>query len=156
MRRQKFGHIVQCSSALGLTYMRWRGAYSATKHALEALTDVMRLELQDSGIQVVLIEPGPITTDFRRNGVNYFNRYINWQNSPHRAAYESSLIPRMADLASKDRFELPASAVTDTLIRALESPRPNPRYYVTRATWIAGILRRILSTRASDAILSRM
>lgn len=156
MRAQGMGRIVQCSSTLGLTYMRWRGAYSAAKHALEALSDVMRLELADTGIKVVLIEPGPITTAFREKGIAYFERYVDWQNSPIRDRYETELMPRMYQGGGKDPFELPASAVTAKLIRALDADNPNPRYYVTTATYIAGTLRRVLSTRMMDRILSRI
>ncbi|MEX0280205.1 MAG: SDR family NAD(P)-dependent oxidoreductase [Arenibacterium sp.] len=156
MRAQGHGRIIQCSSTLGLIYMRYRGAYSAAKHALEALSDVMRLELAETGIKVVLIEPGPITTAFREKGIAYFERYIDWENSPERARYEERLIPRMYQGGSKDAFELPPSAVTAKLIRALEAENPNPRYYVTTATYIAGYLRRILSTRMMDRILSRV
>ena len=156
MREQGAGRIVQCSSALGFTYMHWRGAYSATKHALEALSDVMRLELRGSGIDVVLIEPGPITTAFREKGLPYFEKYIDWKSSALRDRYETALIPRMYQPGGPDRFELGPQAVTAKLIRALEAPRPQPRYYVTTATYIAGFLGRVLSTRATDAILSRL
>lgn len=156
MRTQGAGRIVQCSSALGFTYMRYRGAYTATKHALEGLTDVMRIELQGTGIHVILIEPGPITTEFRRKGIQYFERYIDWKASARREEYENHLIPRMYGPGSKDRFELPASAVSAKLIRALDSTDPAPRYYVTGASYIAGYLRRILSTRMSDRIISRL
>lgn len=156
MRSQGAGRIVQCSSALGLTYMHWRGAYASTKHALEALSDVMRLELRDSGIHVALIEPGPITTAFRENGLSYFEKYIDWKNSALRDKYETTLVPRMYQAGGPDRFELGPQAVTAKLIHALESPRPKPRYYVTTATYVAGYLRRVLSTRATDRILSRV
>jgi NAD(P)-dependent dehydrogenase (short-subunit alcohol dehydrogenase family) len=156
MRAQGKGRIVQCSSTLGLTYMRWRGAYSAAKHALEAISDVMRLELAETGIKVILIEPGPITTSFRVKGIAYFERYIDWRNSPERAQYEAHLLPRMYEGSGKDTFELPPSAVTAKLIRALEADNPNPRYYVTTATYIAGTLRRVLSTRMMDRIIRRI
>lgn len=156
MRAQGSGRIIQCSSTLGLSYMRYRGAYSAAKHALEALSDVMRLELSETGIKVVLIEPGPITTAFREKGIAYFERYIDWENAAERVRYEKQLIPRMYQGGGKDPFELPPSAVTAKLIRALDSRNPNPRYYVTTATYIAGYLRRVLSTRMMDRILSRV
>lgn len=156
MRAQGAGHIVQCSSTLGFSYLGWRGAYTATKHALEGLSDVMRIELAPAGIHVVLIEPGPITTKFRKNGIPYFERFIDWKSSPRRADYETGLIPRMYQDGGPDRFELPASAVTDALIRALDSVRPKPRYYVTLPTWFAGTLRRVLSSRAMDAVISRL
>lgn len=156
MRKQGQGRIVQCSSALGLTYMRWRGAYGATKHAIEALSNTMRIELAGSGIDIVLIEPGPITTKFRENGVPWFEKYIDWRASPHRTAYESGLIKRMYTETGPDRFELPASAVTTKLIHALDAARPKPHYYVTLPTYLTAWLQRILSTRAVDRIISRI
>ena len=156
MRAQGAGRIVQCSSSLGLVYMRWRGAYAATKHALEAFSDTLRLEMAGTGIEVVLIEPGPITTRFRANGRAYFERYIDWQNSPRRDEYETRLVPRMYADTGPDPFELPPAAVTAKLIRALEAKRPRPRYYVTVPTYLSGYLRRVLSTRAADWIVSRL
>ncbi len=156
MRVQGHGRIVQCSSILGFVAFPWRGAYVATKYALEGLSDTLRVELRGSGIEVILIEPGPITSRFRQNAIPIFERYIDWQNSALRNHYESSLIRRLYKDSGPDKFELPASAVTAKLVHALEAKRPRPRYYVTTPTHIAGILRRILPTRAIDAILSRL
>lgn len=156
MRAQGHGRIVQCSSALGFTYMTWRGAYSATKHALEGYTDVLRLEMRGTGIHVSLIEPGPITTAFRRNGIAPFERWIDWQNSPRRAGYESQIIPRMYQSDAPDRFELPPSAVTAKLVHALEAARPRPRYLVTVPTYVSALLGRLLPTRLQDYLISRI
>ncbi|SFT88076.1 SDR family NAD(P)-dependent oxidoreductase [Sedimentitalea nanhaiensis] len=156
MRAQRHGHIVQCSSGIGLVAIPWRGAYAATKFALEGLSDTMRIELRGTGINVVLIEPGPITTLFREKGIPYFEKYIDWQASPRRADYEDRLLPRMYKSTGPDRFELPASAVTAKLIRVLDSASPAPRYYVTTATYIGGYLRRALSSRMIDRIVSRI
>lgn len=156
MRGQGHGRIVQNSSILGFIAPPWRGAYSATKYALEGLSDTMRVELDGTGIQVVLIEPGPITSKFRINAVPIFERHINWKDSPKRAQYEEKIVSRLYQDNGPDRFELPASAVTAKLIHALESPRARARYYVTTPTYIAGYLKRILSTRAVDWILARM
>jgi NAD(P)-dependent dehydrogenase (short-subunit alcohol dehydrogenase family) len=156
MRAQGHGHIVQCSSGLGFVAIPWRGAYTATKHALEGLSDTMRIELRGTGIQVVLIEPGPITTLFREKGIPYFEKYIDWKASARRTDYEKRLIPRMYEGTGPDRFELPASAVTAKLLRALNSENPNPRYYVTTATYIGGYLKRVLSTRMIDRIVARV
>ncbi|MDK3072115.1 SDR family NAD(P)-dependent oxidoreductase [Sedimentitalea sp. JM2-8] len=156
MRAQGHGHIVQCSSGLGFVAIPWRGAYTATKHALEGLSDTLRVELRGTGIRVVLIEPGPITTMFREKGIPYFEKYIDWRNAPRRADYESRLIPRMKNGSGPDRFELPASAVTAKLIRVLDSADPDPRYYVTTATYIGGYLKRVLSSRMIDRIVSRI
>lgn len=154
MRSQGHGRIVQCSSTLGLVHMRWRGAYTATKHALEGLSDTMRIEMQDTGIHVILIEPGPITTKFRQNNIPFFEKYIDWENSARRDEYETILRPRMYGDGGKDRFELPPSAVTAKLVHALESPRPKARYYVTTVTYIAAFLARVLPTRALDRIIA--
>lgn len=150
------GRIVMNSSVLGLVAARWRGAYVATKFALEGLTDTLRLELRGTGIRVILIEPGPIATRFRQNAIPHFERHIDWKASPHRAAYEATLLKRLyAPEAKRDRFELPAAAVTATLARALEARHPRARYTVTTPARVAGLLRRMLPAGALDLILSR-
>lgn len=155
MRAQGHGRIVQCSSVLGLIAFPWRGAYTATKFALEGLTDTLRLELHGTGIKVVLIEPGPITTRFRENGIPFFERFIDWRASPLRARYETRVLNRMYHSKGPEKFELPASAVTAKLVHALESRRPKQRYYVTTPTYVSGFLRRVLPTRVIDSILVR-
>jgi NAD(P)-dependent dehydrogenase (short-subunit alcohol dehydrogenase family) len=150
------GRIIQCSSVLGLVGARWRGAYVASKHALEGLTDVLRLEMADTGIHIILIEPGPVTSKIRENSIPHFERWIDWQNSPRRAQYEASLLNRLYKAkAKKDRFELPASAVTEKLLHALSAPRPRPRYYVTTPTYLAGAARRLLPTRLLDKVVAK-
>ncbi|MBO9445348.1 SDR family NAD(P)-dependent oxidoreductase [Ruegeria sp. R14_0] len=154
MRAQGHGRIVQNSSVLGFVAFPWRGAYVATKYAIEGLTDTLRLELADTDIKAILIEPGPITSKIRENSIPFFERFINWESSALRDRYESSLLKRLYESSGPDRFELPASAVTDKLAHAVESKRPRPRYYVTTPTYIAGYLRRLLPTRTIDRILS--
>ncbi|MEM7321411.1 MAG: short-chain dehydrogenase, partial [Pseudomonadota bacterium] len=119
-------------------------------------TDTMRLELNGTGIHVILIEPGPVTSNLRQKSIPVFERFIDWKSSALREKYEASLLRRLYNGSGKDRFELPASAVTEKLAHAVESNRPRPRYYVTTPTYIAGFLRRILSTRASDRVLHRI
>ncbi|MBO9436018.1 SDR family NAD(P)-dependent oxidoreductase [Ruegeria sp. R13_0] len=154
MREQGHGRIVQNSSVLGLVAFPWRGAYVATKYAIEGLTDTMRLELRGSGVKVILIEPGPITSKIREKAIPVFERFVDWENSVLRDRYEASLLKRLYESSGPDRFELPASAVTDKLAYAVEAKRPKARYYVTTPTYIAGYLRRILPTKAIDRILS--
>jgi len=154
MRKQGHGRIINCSSVLGLAALRFRGAYVSTKFALEGLTDVLRLEMHNQPIDVILIEPGPITTKIRVNAQPHFEKWIDWENSALSKLYKEGLRPRLYDESGKpDTFELPASAVTKKLIHALESKRPKPRYYVTVPTYLSGIMRRILSTRAFDWVL---
>ena len=155
MRAQGHGRIVQCSSVLGFVAMPWRGAYNASKFALEGLTDTLRMEMRDEPIEVVLIEPGPITSDFRKNAVAQFEKWIDWAASPRADQYEATLRPRLYASLKKDTFELGPEAVTAKLIHALESPKPRPRYYVTAPTYIVGFLRRILPTRALDWVANR-
>lgn len=156
MRAQGHGRIVNCSSVLGLVGMRWRGAYVATKFALEGLTDVLRIEMRDTPIRVSLIEPGPIPTRFRANAIPHFERWIDWQTSARADQYRASLLKRLYEPSGKaDLFEQPASAVTARLIHAIESPRPRPRYYVTGATHIMGALRRVLPTGLLDRLIAR-
>ncbi len=155
MRAQGHGRIVQCSSVLGLVTMPWRGAYNATKFALEGLTDTLRIEMRDTPIKVILIEPGPVTSRIRANSIAHFERWIDWEASPRKALYETHLRKRLYESRGPDRFELPPEAVVAKLVHALEAPRPRPRYYVTTPTYISGILRRILPTRALDWVLAR-
>ena len=156
MRKQGHGRIINCSSVLGFAGLRFRGAYVSTKFALEGLTDVLRLEMHSQPIDVILIEPGPITTKIRVNAQPHFEKWIDWENSALRKLYEFGLRPRLYDTSGEpDKFELPPSAVTKKLIHALESKRPKPRYYVTVPTYLSGLMRRILTTRAFDRILVR-
>ncbi|WP_121060407.1 SDR family NAD(P)-dependent oxidoreductase [Chachezhania antarctica] len=152
MRAQGYGRIVNCSSNLGLVAMPWRAAYTATKHALEGYTDTLRMELHDEPIHVVLIEPGPITTMFRRNGIHYFEKYVDWKSSHRRAAYETRMIPRLYGESGPDPFELAPAAVTAKLRRALETGRPRARYAVTFPARFSLNMRGILPTRVADWI----
>ncbi|MDX5381600.1 MAG: SDR family NAD(P)-dependent oxidoreductase [Rhodobacterales bacterium] len=156
MRAQGHGRIINCSSVLGLVVAPWRSAYNATKYAIEALSDTLRIEMRGTGIDVILIEPGPIASRIRANSIPHFERWIDWPNSPRADQYRSTLLKRLYEpKLKKDRFELPASAVTAKLIHALEAPRPRARYYVTTPTYAMGLLRRILPTRALDWVLAK-
>jgi len=155
MRRQGHGRIVNCSSVLGYVPLKWRGAYVSTKYALEGLSDVLRLEMAEIGIKVILIEPGPITSDIRKNAAKQFEKHIDWRNSARAEQYETSLMKRLYDDRGPDRFELPASAVTRKLIRALDAPNPRARYKVTTPAYLMAVARRLLSTRALDRIIAK-
>jgi NAD(P)-dependent dehydrogenase (short-subunit alcohol dehydrogenase family) len=153
MRAQGQGRIVQNSSVLGLIALKYRGAYNATKFALEGLSDTLRIELAGTGIAVSTIEPGPIATKFRQNARPQFERWIGWESSPNRTFYERQMIPRLnAGEGDTQPFELPAEAVARKLIHALEAPRPKPRYYVTTPTYALGVLKRLLPTRLLDKV----
>lgn len=155
MRAQGYGRIVNCSSVLGFVGMKWRGAYVSTKFALEGLTDVLRLEMANTPIKVILIEPGPVTSQIRENAIPHFEKWIDWENSARVNEY-APVKTRLYTDSGPDQFELPASAVTKKLLHALTSPRPKPRYYVTKPTYLMGFLRRVLSTRMLDRLILRV
>jgi len=154
MRRQGAGRIVQNSSILGFVPAPWRGAYVATKYAVEGLTDTLRIEMRGTAIRVILIEPGPITSRIRENAIPHFERWIDWRASARAEDY-AALRDRLYKDRGRDLFELPARAVTRKLIHAVESPRPRARYRVTTPTHIAAALRRVLPTGAIDWLISK-
>jgi short-subunit dehydrogenase len=140
---------------LGFIALQWRGAYVATKYAVEGWADTLRLEMSGAPIHISLIEPGPVTSRIRQNSVAHFERWIDWRASARAEQYEAGLLRRLYAEPKQDRFELPPAAVTRKLIHALEARRPKPRYYVTTPNYVAGTLRRLLPTRALDRILVR-
>ena len=156
MRAQGHGRIVQNSSVLGYTPFRWRGAYSATKFALESLSRILQIELADTPIKLVLIQPGPIASKFRVNGVPHFERWIDWRASRLRERYESDLMPRMyATDGPKDKYELGPEAVLDVLLKALNLPDPRPRYTVTTPAAFMAWALRLMPDRMLMRFLSR-
>ncbi len=152
MRAQGHGRIIQNSSLLGLVALPYRGAYNASKFALEGLTDTLRLELAGSGIHVCLIEPGPIESRFRANAYAAFKRNIDAAGSVHRLRYEAQE-RRLTKVGPAAPFTEPPSAVLKRLIHALEDPRPKPHYYVTVPTWFFAVARRVLPVRLLDQVL---
>jgi len=156
MKANGGGRVVMNSSVLGFSVMPFRGAYAATKYALEALTDAMRIENRGSNLHVSLIEPGPIPSQIRVNSRAHFTRWIDPDTSLQRAAYAEKLIPALFDQDNAPSpFSRPPSAATDALRRALTDRRPKARYFVTPAPWGIWALRRMLNTRAMDYILSK-
>jgi NAD(P)-dependent dehydrogenase (short-subunit alcohol dehydrogenase family) len=150
MRAQGQGRIVFCSSVLGLIAAPYRGAYCASKFAIEALADTLRMELATTGIKIVLIEPGPIASRFLEHALEAYRRNIDLENSPHRDIYRARIM-RLEE-GGDQTFKLGPEAVAAKLVHALESRRPKPRYYVTIPTYAAVLLRRLLPTRALDAV----
>ena len=154
MRRQGYGRIIQNSSVLGFVAMPFRGAYNASKYAIEGLSDTLRLELKDTNIFVSLIEPGPITSRFRANAVIAMQQHIDIENSVFREKY-LGVLERLNKEGPAAPFTLPPEAVLKRVVFALESKKPKPRYYVTFPTYLFGLLKRLLSARQMDAILGK-
>jgi NAD(P)-dependent dehydrogenase (short-subunit alcohol dehydrogenase family) len=153
MRRQGHGRLVHCSSILGLVPVKYRGAYAASKHAVEGLMLCLRAELQGSGIHVSLIEPGSVESKIASNGLPWFERYIDAENSAHRIAYQAQLA-RLRGGGSKSRLKLKPDAVHAVLRHALLSARPKPHYVVTLPARIGVILKRVLPASSLYRILS--
>jgi NAD(P)-dependent dehydrogenase (short-subunit alcohol dehydrogenase family) len=155
MRRAGRGRIIQNSSVLGLVALRYRGAYNASKHALEGLSDTLRQELQGSGVHVSLIEPGPVSSRFRANSHQAYQVAIRPETSAHRACY-AAMERRFTREGPVAPFTLPPEAVARRVLDALTQRRPKPRYYVTKPTYLFGTLKRLCSTRMLDRILLRV
>jgi NAD(P)-dependent dehydrogenase (short-subunit alcohol dehydrogenase family) len=158
MRAQENGRILINSSVLGFAALRFRGSYNATKFALEGWADTLRLELANSPIKIVLIEPGPIRTRIRINSLPHFQKWINWQASPLKRTYEEALIPRLnaPEDGPKDRFELPVSAVSDAVLHACTTRQPKIRYRITSATKLAALFKWALPAQLWDKLAVRL
>lgn len=154
MHKQGYGKIIQISSVLGFVAMPFRGAYIASKFALEGISDTLRLELKDTNIHISLIEPGPITSQFRQNSLDLFNKNIDSKSSRFHKRYQST-IARLETEGPAVPFTLGPEAVTNKVLAALKSTNPKPRYFVTFPTYLFAYLKRILPTRALDYLLSR-
>ncbi len=154
LRANSSGRIINCSSVLGLTAMKWRGSYNAAKFAIEGLTDTMRLELRGSGIFVSTIEPGPIATRFVEHALNAFDVNVDQDKSHYKAAYQRQ--KARLGKGGSNRFKLPPEAVLHKLLHALESPRPRAHYYVTTPTHIMSLARRFMPQRMLDWFVDRI
>jgi short-subunit dehydrogenase len=155
MRKKNEGRIIQISSVLGFVTMKFRGAYCASKYALEALSDAMRYELSGTGIKISLIEPGPITSEFRNNALNKFQAVVNKEKSYYSEEYREIEHELNADNHTVP-FSLGPEAVLEKVLHALESKKPRARYYVTFPTYLFAFLKRILPGRILDKLLIRI
>jgi len=155
MRKQGHGRIIYNSSVLGLIALTYRGAYNASKFALEGLADTLRLELHGTGIHISLIEPGPILSHFRQNSFALYRQNIDPTHSFHKDTYKA-MEARLQKQGAAVPFTLPAVAVTEKVIHALEAKRPKIRYYVTFPTYLFAVLKRILPFSWLDALLRRV
>lgn len=155
MRRQSHGRIVMVSSILGRVAVPWRGAYNASKFALEGITDTLRLELRGTDIKVSLICPGPVKSRFRDNSLANFDEYVDVASSPHRESYVR-LKAQTGEKKNNTPFTVPAETVAKRIARTLESAHPKARYYVTVPAYALAFLRCVLPAHWMDAILARI
>lgn len=155
MRRQGHGRIVQCSSILGIVPYRWRGAYNASKFALEGLSLTLRMELKGSGVHVSLIEPGPIASRFTANALHYIEKNINLENSVHAEEYRRQL-QRLRGESKPARGKLGPDAVHAVLRHALTAKAPRPHYIVTRPAKQGVLLKKLLPAGLFYRIIGRL
>jgi len=152
MKAQGYGKIIQHSSVLGLVSLKLRGAYNASKYAIEGLTDTLRLELADTNIDVTLLNTGPIASDFRKNAILKTKQNIDIENSRFKESYTKSLNAKKSEVP----FNLEAIEVAKTVEKIIKSNKIKPRYYITKATYLLGFAKRILSTSKLDKILKKL
>ncbi len=155
MRAQGYGRIIQHSSVLGLVSLRFRGAYNASKYAVEGLCDTLRLELEGSNIYVITLNTGPVTSKFRDNALKMFSKHVAHNRSFFSQAYEQELLDS-SEQKEASIFTCHSDVVIDKVVRAVEAKRPSPRYYITGATHLLGALKRLLPTRTLDALLRKI
>ncbi len=152
MRNQGHGKIIQHSSVLGIVSLFGRGAYNASKYAIEGLTDTLRLELEDTGIYPVLLNTGPVTSHFRKTSIDKLQQNVDIESSRFRTRYKSSIKGN----GKKVPFNLEAEAVASVVHNIILAPKPKPRYYITKATYLLGYMKRILSTSMLDKLLIKV
>ncbi len=154
MRKQGYGRIIQNSSILGFVAMPFRGAYNASKFAIEGLSDTLRLELLGTDIHISLVEPGPILSKFRDNALEAMQKHIDIESSFHKDKY-LGILERLNKKGAAVPFTLPPEAVLKRVVHALEAKRPKARYAVTFPTYLFAWLKRFLSTRLLDKLLAK-
>ncbi len=148
MRARKQGRIINLSSVAGRVGFPLYGAYCASKHAVEGMTDALRMEVRPFGIQVVLVEPGPIVSNINVTG------YANLaRNRPHATAYAGLYDAGPAKLEGIEKRSLPTRLVAETIVRAATVKHPRQRYRVTRTATLALVARLFLPGRLTDRIL---
>ena len=152
MKKQNYGKIVQHSSVLGLVSLRFRGAYNASKYAIEGLSDTLRLELKDTNIQLTVLNTGPVISDFRKNAKIKLQQNIDIENSRFKDEYIKSLAQDKSDVP----FTLQSIDVAKVVEKIVLTKNIKPRYYITKATYILGFLKRVLSTRLLDKTLYKI
>jgi len=155
MRRQRWGRIVNVSSMGGRLTFPGGGAYHATKHALEAISDALRFEVRGFGVHVSLIEPGLILSSFGDTLLDKMSDHTE-PEGPY-ASFHEAVSQRTLD-AYKGRMArltgAPPSAVAKVIERAARSRSPRARYPVTAGARVMLGVRRVLPDRAFDAVLS--
>jgi len=155
-RSQGYGKIIQHSSVLGLISLRFRGAYNASKYAIEGLCDTLRLETHQSNIFISTINTGPVTSKFRQNALKNFIKNVQIKGSFWENIYKNELKTRLESKDDNTLFNLPSSSVANVVLKIMNSKKPKPRYYITKATYILGFAKRVLPQSWLDKLLVKI
>jgi len=151
MRRQHWGRVINVSSMGGRLTFPGGGVYHATKHAVEAISDALRFEVRGFGVDVVVIEPGPIKTQFEDTSLDSMDAASDSHVSPY-AEFNASVAERVRG-TYKGPMAAGPEAVARAIERAVSAKHPRTRYPVTAAARLLMLTRRILPDRAWDAML---
>lgn len=144
MRKQGYGRIIFNTSILGMITMPYRGAYNASKFALEAFGQTLRQELYGTGISVSMMVPGPIHSELRRNALKCYENNVAHRPSQHRAVYERMEKYFFAVATNERKLTASPAIVVKYLLHAIESSHPKIHYYIRFPAKIFSFLRRIL------------
>lgn len=155
MRKQGSGRIINISSVLGIVSLPFRGAYNASKYAVEGLSDTLRLELEPSGIWVSSIQPGPIESQFRDTVVDRSLQAVDIETSFFRKQYANMLSHFKAN-KKNSKFTKGPEAVYKKVSHAIKAKRPRPSYSVTLAAHILILARRLMPARWFHRVLTRV
>ena len=155
MRKQGAGRIVHVSSVVGRVSIPFLGCYSASKFAVEALADAQRVELYGSGVGVILIEPGPIITEFRRTAAQRAEETLDLEKSGKSQFYIEQIQKRLDHQKKANLINKEPEAVAIKIVRALESSRPKRRYAITIPAHLGAFMRRFAPDALVDFVLSR-
>lgn len=155
MRRQGWGRIVNVSSVLGRSSLPFMGIYAASKYAVEAMSDALRVELRGTGVSVSIVEPGPIATDFRKNSGDLARSQLPFVQSRFAERYRQRAEGTDPERKLSHAFTKPPEAVAAKILHALESPRPRIRYPVTLVAYAVPWLARLLPASVMDTIMAR-
>lgn len=147
MREKRSGRIINTSSVVGKISMPFSGYYAATKHAVEAISDALRVEVAPLGIKVSIIEPGPVQTGFE----SVVNENLAKQNTPD--DYKNGMNGFMKSFHSMYMAAPDAESTVRDVLKAIESRRPKIRYRTTKEATLLIFVKRLLCDRVLDKIM---
>jgi NAD(P)-dependent dehydrogenase (short-subunit alcohol dehydrogenase family) len=153
MRERRKGRILMMSSVSGFVTPPTQGAYSASKHAVEALGNALRHELYPFGIHTILIQPGYIVTNIQNTAMNLAQTYQEkFKNGPYAKIYASYIGSASSTRAKSKTTPEDCARI---MLEAIETPRPKARYGVTSLATFAKWAKRLLSDSAADRMIRR-